>query len=89
METIETNEYEYKSLVGSLLHLTHSCLDISFIVWCVNRFMTNSQASHMDASRNILKYLKGTSAHGILFKFGNTQPLIREEMKTHDDQQYE
>jgi hypothetical protein len=23
METVETNEYEYRSLVGSLLYLTH------------------------------------------------------------------
>jgi hypothetical protein len=31
----------------------------------------------MDVARNILKYLKGTSIHGILFKLGNTQPLTR------------
>ncbi len=76
METRETNEYEYRSLVGSLLYLTHSCLDISFVVGCVSRFMTNPQVNHMDVTKHILRYLKGTSTHEILFKLGNTQPLI-------------
>ncbi len=38
--------------------------------------MTNSQISHMDVTKNILRYLKCTSIHGILFKLGNTQPVI-------------
>ncbi len=76
METRETNEYKYRSLVGSLLYVTHSCPNISFVVGCVSRFMTNPQVSHMDVARHILKYLKGTSTHEILFKLGNTQPLI-------------
>jgi hypothetical protein len=43
METGETNEYEHRSLLGSLLYLTHSRPDISFVVGCVSRFMTNPQ----------------------------------------------
>jgi hypothetical protein len=38
-------------------------------------FMTNPQVSHMGVPRHILKYLKGTSTHEILFKLGNTHPL--------------
>ncbi len=75
METRATNEYDYRSLVGSLIYLTHSRPDISFVVGCVSSFMTNPQVSHMDVGRHILKYLKGTSTHEILFKLGNTQPL--------------
>jgi hypothetical protein len=30
----------------------------------------------MDVARSILRYLKGTSIHGVLFKLENTQPLI-------------
>ncbi len=37
--------------------------------------MTNPQVSHMGVPRHILKYLKGTSTHEILFKLGNTHPL--------------
>jgi hypothetical protein len=29
----------------------------------------------MDVARNILRYLKGASIHGILFTLENTQPL--------------
>ncbi len=65
MEIIETNEYEYKSIVGNLLYFAHFCLDINFVVRCVNRFITNPEASHMDVAINILKYLEGTSSHGI------------------------
>lgn len=75
METRETNEHDYRSLVGSLIYLTHFRPDFSFIVGCVSSFMTNPQVSHMDVARHILKYLKGTSTHEILFKLGNTQPL--------------
>jgi hypothetical protein len=59
METRETNEYEYRSPVGSLIYFTHSRPDISFVVGCVSRFTTNPQVSHMDVGRHILKYLKG------------------------------
>jgi hypothetical protein len=48
METIETNEYEYKSLVGSLLYFTHFRLNINFVLGCVNRFITNPQTNHMN-----------------------------------------
>jgi hypothetical protein len=37
--------------------------------------MTNPQVSHMDVAWHILRYLKSTSTHEILFKLGNTQPL--------------
>jgi hypothetical protein len=30
----------------------------------------------MDVAKHILRYLKSTSTHEILFKLGNTQPLI-------------
>lgn len=72
MEIGKTNEYEYRSLVGSLLYFTHSRLDISFVVGCVSRFMTNPQVSHMDVAKHIFRYLRGTSTDEILFKLGNT-----------------
>ena len=36
----------YRQLVGSLLYLTHSCLDLSFIVGRVARYMQTPHESH-------------------------------------------
>lgn len=73
METTKTNEYEYKITSRKLTISRPFHLNISFPIGCVNRFMNNSQISHMDVAKNILRYFKGTSIHGILFKLGNAQ----------------
>ena len=36
----------YRQLIGSLLYLTHSCLDISFVVGLVSWYMQHPHESH-------------------------------------------
>jgi hypothetical protein len=36
----------YRQLVGSLLYLTHTCLDVSFVVGLVARYMQTPHESH-------------------------------------------
>lgn len=36
----------YRQLVGKLLYLTHTHLDLSFVVGLVSRFMQNPRESH-------------------------------------------
>ena len=55
----------YRSLVGSLIFLTHTRSDISFAVGCVSRFMNEPEITHFQAAKKILHYLSGTIDHGL------------------------
>ncbi|KAI3739249.1 hypothetical protein L2E82_29648 [Cichorium intybus] len=58
----------YQRLVGKLIYLAHTRPDIAYAVGVVSQFMHEPQAAHMEAVIRIIRYLKGTSNHGVLFK---------------------
>ncbi|KAI3786421.1 hypothetical protein L1987_40086 [Smallanthus sonchifolius] len=58
----------YQRLVGKLIYLSHTRPDIAYAVGAVSQFMHQPQVAHMEAVQKILKYLKGTTGHGVLFK---------------------
>ena len=60
-----------RQLVGSLIYLTLTRPDISYVVGVVSRYMSNPKKSHLDAVRRILRYVKGTINFGILYKKTN------------------
>jgi hypothetical protein len=47
----------YRQLVGSLLYLTHSRLDLSYAVGAVSRFMQESHELHWKVAKCILRYV--------------------------------
>ena len=49
----------YHQLVGSLLYLTHSCPDLSFVIGRATRYMQNPHESHWKATKRILQYIRG------------------------------
>jgi len=53
----------FKKIVGSLKFLSN----ISYGVGSVNRFMNNFRVPYMVALKHILRYLKGTHDHDLLF----------------------
>jgi len=57
----QVDSTKYKGLIGSLLYLTASRLDIQFDVCLCARFQCNPKESHFKAAKRILKYLKGTT----------------------------
>ena len=60
---------EYRSAVGSLMYLAVSTRpDIAFAVNNLARFNSNPQKEHWTALKRVLRYLKGTLNHGILYK---------------------
>ena len=59
---------QFQRLVGKLIYLAHTRLDIAFAVSCVSQFMHSPSKSHLDAVYWILKYLKGTLGRGLLFQ---------------------
>nr|GEY15592.1 zinc finger, CCHC-type [Tanacetum cinerariifolium] len=58
----------YQQIVGKLIYLSHTRPDIAYAVIVVSQFMHQPQISHMKAVLRIIRYLKGTPGHGVLFK---------------------
>ncbi|KAF5781204.1 putative RNA-directed DNA polymerase [Helianthus annuus] len=68
-ETAEPADRErYQRIVGKLIYLSHTRPDIAYAVGVISQFMHQPQSAHMDAVFRILRYLKGTVGHGVLFK---------------------
>ncbi|KAL0544284.1 hypothetical protein IC582_019397 [Cucumis melo] len=66
----------YRSLVGSLLYLMASKLDIAYAVGICARFQSDPRTSHLTVVKRILKYVHGTSDFGILYSFNTTSTLV-------------
>ncbi|XP_022024751.1 secreted RxLR effector protein 161-like [Helianthus annuus] len=58
----------YQRMVGKLIYLSHTRPDIAYVVGVVSQFMHQPQGAHMDAVLRIIRYLKGTVGHGVLFR---------------------
>ena len=50
----------YRSMIGSLLYVTVSRLDVMFSVCMCTSFQASPRESHLKATKRILRYLKGT-----------------------------
>ncbi|RDX89994.1 Carboxymethylenebutenolidase-like protein, partial [Mucuna pruriens] len=76
----------YQCLVGRLIYLSHIRLDIAFVLSLVSQFIYNPRDVHLQATRRIFQYLKGTP-RGILFKrngnatFNIYTDIILEDLK--------
>ncbi|XP_073016727.1 secreted RxLR effector protein 161-like [Primulina eburnea] len=60
-----------KQAVGSLMYLTATQPDLMYGVSLISRFMANPKSSHWLVAKKILRYLKGTTDFGILYKRGS------------------
>ncbi|XP_048420288.1 uncharacterized mitochondrial protein AtMg00810-like [Pyrus x bretschneideri] len=63
----------YRSVVGALQYLTITRPDLSYAVNQVCQFMHAPKTTHWMAVKQILRYLKATHTHGLLYKPGPTQ----------------
>ncbi|GJX71737.1 ribonuclease H-like domain-containing protein [Tanacetum coccineum] len=59
------NITEYQKLLGKLIYLTHTRLDISYVVHSLSQFMHSPLCSHQKLAFRVLKYLKGAPGKGI------------------------
>ena len=69
-----SNPSLYKRLVGSLVYLTVTHLDISYAVHQVNQYLSALQSTHYVTVLRILRYLKGTLFHGLFYS--TQSPLV-------------
>ncbi len=58
----------YKRIVGSLIYMTITRLDLSYAVGMVSQFMQTPRKPHLDAVRCILRYIKHTLHYGIFYE---------------------
>lgn len=67
----------YQSVVGSLLYLSmRTRPDITFAVSLAARFCSKPTSQHMTAVKRILRYLRGTTHYGLLFKRSSNKEII-------------
>ena len=71
-----SNPSLYRRLVGSLVYLTATRLDISYTVHQVSQYLSTPRLTHHATVLRILRYLKGTLFHGI-FYFAQSPIVLR------------
>jgi hypothetical protein len=72
-EPLDSVAYPYATLVGSLLLLTVTTRpDIAFAVGVLSCFMAKPLTAHWHAAKGVLRYLLGTAALGITFRWSDT-----------------
>lgn len=57
----------YRHLFGRLVYLTITRLDLSFSIQMLSQFMDSPHKPHMDATSQVLRYLKSSPGQGLLF----------------------
>nr|GEX97382.1 zinc finger, CCHC-type [Tanacetum cinerariifolium] len=81
------NATYYRSLIGSLRYLLHTRPDLSYSVGLLSIFMQDPKDHHLKAVKQVIRYIKGTKEHGIIYKkeggcriiASNIQPGLRFE----------
>ena len=75
-ESKEVDQRLYRSIIGSLLYVTTSRLDVMQEVGQVARFQAAPKETHVLAMKRILRYLKGTTDFGLWYPKGNDLTLV-------------
>ena len=57
----------YRLIIGSLMYLTNTRLDICFAVNTLSQYMVNPKHIHLIGSKHVMRYLKGTLDYGIRY----------------------
>ena len=66
------NVTTYMSLIGSLRYLTHTRPDLLYSVGILSRYMEKPSQEHFNAVKRVIRFVKGTSNYGLLYKKGES-----------------
>ncbi|XP_059071864.1 secreted RxLR effector protein 161-like [Cryptomeria japonica] len=66
-ESSSINKTYYRSMIGNLLYVTTTRLDIMQAVGYVARFLATPKDTHVQAVKRTFKYLKGTLNFGLWY----------------------
>lgn len=70
-----SDQTAYRQLIGGLQYLALTRLDISYAVNRLSQFMHRPTDLHLQAAKRVLRYLAGTSTHGVFFSAKNSLTL--------------
>lgn len=65
----------YQRMVGKLIFLSHTRIDIAYSVSMISRFMACPQEPHQQAVKHLLRYLNGTKDYALLYRRGGGRDL--------------
>ena len=57
----------YRQIIGSLMYLTNTRLDICFFVNTLSQYMVNPKHIHLVGEKHVMRYLKGTLDYGLRY----------------------
>ena len=66
----------YRQLIGSLMYLVNTRLDIAFAINSLSQFMVEPKRMYWIAAKHILRYLCGIVEYGIKYSQGEGIKLI-------------
>nr|CAN69875.1 hypothetical protein VITISV_030610 [Vitis vinifera] len=66
-EVAKVNATMYKQLVGSLMYLIATRLDLTYVVSLISRFMASPIELHLQAAKRVLRYLKCIVDLGVFY----------------------
>ncbi|XP_062094194.1 secreted RxLR effector protein 161-like [Humulus lupulus] len=66
----------YRQLVGSLIYLILTRPDISYAVGVASRYMQHPKKPHLEAMRQMLRYVKDTINYDLLYKKGDEVKIV-------------
>lgn len=80
----EKSVYPYRQLIGSLMYLAIATRpDICYAVNNASRYLERPSRMHEGAAKRIMKYVKGTSSFGLLYRSNG-----RQQIKCYSDADY-
>lgn len=72
---VDIDHTYYKSIIGSLLYLTSSRLDIAFSVGACAYYQDTPKESHLKTAKRVIQYINGTVDFGFWHPF-DTTPML-------------
>lgn len=66
----------YRGIIGSFLYLTANRPDISFAVGIYAHFQADPKESHLEATKKILRYVKGAANYDMWYPCDDNLELI-------------
>jgi hypothetical protein len=57
----------YRHIIGSLMYLTNTRLDICFVVNTLSQYLVEPRRVHLVAEKHVMRYLKGTLDYGLSY----------------------